>query len=545
MVLVALGLSAPAAQASLSVASTTYTNLTAFEAAVGGADNGTTAGEQGSGFRHWIPAGIAVNGSDPGSTAIPGGHTAALSPSRLEPWGLELGSAVAVANDGFQSVNSNAGFSPPDVWAPFNSNTTTFETVVPGSSTPAVTRGLGVDFVHVENSGTTIQYYSGDSLLGQVTAPQGATSFAGMLFADPVVTQVVITLGTAEMFGFNGTSVSPGGTDPSTLAAGDDVVLAEPGAGQATVAAAAGVPFSLELSSFDSGDTASEITATIDWGDGTSSNGTIVPTGGGVFEVAGSHSYSAPGSYTANVTVQDFGGSELRTQAAVKVAPRTTTTNLTCLPASVAVSASTTCTAVVSDADGGTPSAPTGVVTFSSPTMGASFPAAGSCILGPTAAPGTSLCEVQFEPGQLPPSQARVSAIYSGDTLHVASQATTTVAVHKQRCSLSALSRRLRPGGFAVIVTCDARSGVQIAAQAKAARKGRLRAFQLAFGRVHSTVTPGRPTVIVIKPAAGVLRTLRAALRRHQRISMKLTLTASSHSTTTTTTKRVSAIRGG
>ena len=75
-VLAVLGVSAPAAQATLSVPSVTYISLTAFENAAGGGDNGTTAGEQGSGFRHWSPAGIAVNGSDPGSTAIPGGHTA-------------------------------------------------------------------------------------------------------------------------------------------------------------------------------------------------------------------------------------------------------------------------------------------------------------------------------------------------------------------------------------------------------------------------------------------------------------------------------------
>ena len=540
----ALGVLAPAAHASLSVPSTAFTNIAAFEAAAGGSDNGTAAGEQGGGFRHWTPAGIAVDGSDPGSTAIPGGHTAALSPSRLQPWGIELGSGVAVANDGFKSVNSNAGFAPPGVWAPFNSNVATFQVVAPGSSTPAVSRGLGVAFVHVENSGTTIQYYSGDALLGQVTAAPGATSFAGMLFADPVLTKVVITLGTADIFGFDGTTVTPGGTDPTTLAAGDDVVLAEPGSGQATSAATAGVPFSASLTSFDSSDAAAAIAATVDWGDGTSSAGTIVPQGGGVFAVTAGHSYAMPGTYTASVTVQDFGGSALTTQALVKVAPRASTTTVACSPTAVAVSATTTCAAVVSDATTGSPSSPSGLVTFSSPTAGAVFPASASCVLGPSSVPGTSLCQVQFEPGQLPPVQARVSAGYGGDAVHSASDATTVVGVHKQKCSVTALSRRLRPSGFGLIVTCDARANVDIAAQARAARKGRLRAFQLTFGSTKSQVTPGRPTVLVIKPAAGVLTRLRAALRRHQRVSLKLTLTASSHATRVTTTKRVSAIRG-
>jgi hypothetical protein len=547
----ALAATAPAAGAVLTVPSQTFTSLAQFEAAAGGSDNGTTAGEQGSGFRHWTPAGIAVDGSDPGSTAIPGGHTAALSPSRLQPWGIELGPAVAVANDGFASVNSHAGFTPPDLWAPFSptTTTTTLQVVAPTSQTgapaPAVTRGLGVEFVNVESSGTTIQYYSGSvPLFAQpVPVPTGST-FAGVLFADPVVTSVAITFGTEPIFAFNGSSVTPEGTDPTMMAAGDDVVVAEPGSGETTAAATAGMPVSAVLGSFQSSDAANEITAAIDWGDGTSATGTIIAEPGGAFEVTGSHGYAMPGTYTANVTVQDFGGSELKTQALIKVAPRSSTTSVTCSPASVAASATTTCTATVSDLDSGTPTAPTGVVTFTSPTTGAVFPAAGSCILGPTAAPGTSLCLVQFEPGQLPPVQARVTAAYGGDAVHGASEATTTVAVHRQRCSLSSLSRTLRASGFGLLVTCDARTGVQVAAQARVARHGASRAFQLVFGSVQRVVTPGRPTVLVIKPKPGVVRTLRAALARHQHVSLKLTLTASSHSTRTTTTKRVSAIRG-
>ena len=539
----ALAATAPAASASLTVPSQTFTSLAQFEAMAGGDDNGTTAGEQGSGFRHWTPAGIAVDGSDPGSTAIPGGHTAALSPSRLQPWGIEWGPAVAVANDGFASVNSHAGFTPPDLWAPFNSNTTTFQVVAPGSPTQAVTRGLGIVFVSPGNAGATIDYYSGNTLVGQVS-PQSGTSFAGMLFADPVVTRVDITLGTEAMFGFDGSTLTPGTTASNTLTAGDDVVLAEPGAGQPTVSATAGVPASAVLGSFDSSDPAGEITATIDWGDGTGATGTIIPEPGGAFEVTGSHSYATPGTYTANVTIQDFGGSELKTQALIKVAPRASATSVTCSPTSVAVSATTTCTTIVSDLDGGTPTAPTGVVTFTTPTAGAVFPAAGSCILGPTAAPGASLCLVQFEPGQLPPAQARVTAAYGGDAVHGGSDATTTVAVRRQRCSLSSLSRTLRAGGFGLLVTCDARTGVQVAAQARVARHGASRAFQLVFGAVQAVVTPGRPTVLVIKPKPGVVRTLRAALAHHQHVSLRLTLTASSHSTRTTTTKRVSAIRG-
>jgi hypothetical protein len=554
---------APAAQASLSVPSTTFTGsstggtsvpaaIANFKAAAGGVDNGAAPGEQGSGFRQLTWDGIAVDGSDASSTVIVRGKVVAVARGRAQPWGLELGPNVAVANDGFASVNSHAGFapfSPPNEWAPFNSNSAEFQIVVPSAQTsspaPAVTRGIGVVFLNVKTSGTTIQYYSGNSLLTQASAPLGDTSFVGVLFRDPVVTRVVITLGTATMFNFDG---SPGGQNPTTLVAGDDVVLAEPGSGEPTVATVAGVPVSPVLDSFtdtNSGATASDFTATIDWGDATRSSGTIAPAPAGGFVVTGSHAYAQTGIYSATVTVADLSGSELTTQALIDVAPRVSTTSVACSPSPVAVTASTICTATVSDADAGGPIMPTGRVAFSSPTAGASFADDSGCVLGATETPGVAICEVEFTPTQLPPAQARIDAFYAGDGAHAGSSDNMIIGVRVQRCTLKALSVRLkrRPAVLGVLVTCDARANVAITVKAVAARKARSKAFSLQFGGLQTAVTAGRPTVLVIKPFASVLGVLRAAERRHQRLSLKLTLTASSHATRTTTTTRVSAIR--
>lgn len=53
---------------------------------------------------------------------------------------------------------------------------------------------------------------------------------------------------------------------------------------------------------------AADFTATIDWGDGTTSTpGTV--TGSGGFTVSGSHAYTLGGTYTATVTIDDDGGS--------------------------------------------------------------------------------------------------------------------------------------------------------------------------------------------------------------------------------------------
>lgn len=560
---VALGCVAPAAHASLGVPTGgppltitghdagTANALASFEAAIGGADNGTTAGEQAGGFRHVNWDAVAVNGADPGSTPIPGGHTVAVSQSRLQPWGLELGPEIAVANDGFHSVNSNVQFTPfssPNVWAPFNSPTAELDVVAPGgqsgSPVAAQTRGLGVVLLGVTSNATTIQLYNGQiPLLSQpAQAPTGATSFVGVLFPNAVVTRVVVTLGTGEIFDFDGGSALPGPSS-SDLVAGDDVVLAEPAPARGGLAATVGIPVTAALDTFTETNPSASPKALIDWGDGTRTAGTITPGAGGTFQVTGNHAYANTGSYLADVTVDDAGGPEQTRQVDIGVAPRATTTAVTCSPSSVAVSASATCIATVSDAAGAGASAPGGVVSFASQTPAAAFAQSGACLLGPTATAGVSSCSVQFTPGQLPPNQARIAAAYTGDSNHTASNATATIGVHAQRCTVKALTRRLRARGIGVLVTCDARANVQIAVQARVARKGRQRAFQLRFGTLRGSVTAGRPTVLVVKPTTGVLPVLRAALHRHQGISLKLTLTASSHSTTRTTTTRASALR--
>jgi len=148
----ASGALAPAAGASLSVPTggppTSFTSLSAFEAAAGGSDNGTQAGERGGGFRHVTWDDIRLDGSDPGSAVIRPGVAVAPAASRLQPWGLSLGPDIAVAGDGFHSVNANVRLRPfgqPNAWAPFNSNVAELDVVAPDGqgNTPvaAQTRG--------------------------------------------------------------------------------------------------------------------------------------------------------------------------------------------------------------------------------------------------------------------------------------------------------------------------------------------------------------------------------------------------------------------
>jgi hypothetical protein len=553
----ACGALAPAAYASLGVptsgsmtvtgsGASTASAMAAFEQDAGGTDNGTTAGEQGGGYRHATWDQIALDGSDPGATTIEPGSVIAPASTRLEPWGLGLGSGIAVSNDGFQFVNPDTftPFSPANVWGTFNTNIANLQVVapaVPGSTpTPAQTRGLGIVFLDVTGSTQVqIQYYNGDIPLLQtpLSPPVGTTSFAGLLFPDAVVTRVAVTLGGAHMFDFNGTTVTQGGAG---AVAGDDIALAEPGP---KLQATTGVAISPVLDTFTN--TGSNAVATVDWGDGTRTAGTIAPAPGGAFNVTGSHAYAQAGAYTATVTVDDFSGDQQSSYTLINVAPRSSATSVTCAPSRVAVTSSTICTATVSDVGAGGPITPTGTVVFSSPTPGASFDADSGCALGATSTPGEAICEVQLTPTQLPPAQARIDAVYAGDGAHATSSDSAVVGVRAQRCALKALSARLkgRPPSLGVLVTCDARATVTIAGKAVGARKGRFKAFTLSFGSVRAAVTAGRPTVLVIKPSQSVVSALHAASRRHQRVMLRLTLTASSHATQTTTTTRVAAFR--
>jgi hypothetical protein len=74
------------------------------------------------------------------------------------------------------------------------------------------------------------------------------------------------------------------------------------------VSATEGAPFSGAVATFtepDASAPASQYTATIDWGDTTSSAGTVVGPAGGPFTVNGTHTYTEEGSYPVKVKITD------------------------------------------------------------------------------------------------------------------------------------------------------------------------------------------------------------------------------------------------
>jgi hypothetical protein len=61
-----------------------------------------------------------------------------------------------------------------------------------------------------------------------------------------------------------------------------------------------------------------DFSATINWGDGATTSGTITGAGGS-FAVSGSHTYSIPGAYTTTVTISDPGGATANTTGSATV----------------------------------------------------------------------------------------------------------------------------------------------------------------------------------------------------------------------------------
>jgi hypothetical protein len=103
------------------------------------------------------------------------------------------------------------------------------------------------------------------------------------------------------------TEIGPGGAS-STSSATATVAEADQLAGTAVpITAVSGQPYNGPVATFTDADTANaqgDFTATIDWGDSTTTAG-IVTGGGGSFTVSGLHTYSTPGSYPVKVTLTD------------------------------------------------------------------------------------------------------------------------------------------------------------------------------------------------------------------------------------------------
>jgi len=134
--------------------------------------------------------------------------------------------------------------------------------------------------------------------IGTITESAGTFTVSGAhVYADEGTFSATVTI-TEQEPGTGFASV----TDTATVAEAD-VLSGTP----ITFAAPPGVSFTRTVATFTDTLTsavASDFTATIDWGDATTSSGTV--TGGsGSFQVSGTHTYAATGTFSVQVTLAD------------------------------------------------------------------------------------------------------------------------------------------------------------------------------------------------------------------------------------------------
>jgi hypothetical protein len=362
-----------------------------FEAAIGGSKNAAPA-PQSTGFRTITWDAVKLDGTDFGGGAntivIDKNHTVGIPLNRFQAQGVFFGDIYAVSGDGFASVNPNVAglfpaFSPKNTFAMFNDNTIEFEFVLPspGTTTPALAaaRGFGAIFINNEVASTSsIELFHGDQSLGTFVVPvgtQGQAEFLGVLFNNPIVTRATLTLGTDTLFSFNGTTFSSSSSDnpPShNLVVTDDFVYPEPVSSvdgvpilpgptgtlnaQPKASAMVGAAFSGVVATFSDTDsaTASQFTATINWGDGHISDGTVQANALGGFDVVGTNTFRSAGLIPTGVQIKDFGGApDLSVAEVIQVVAANTNTALAVAPSTGIAGQPVTLTAQVSTGTGG------------------------------------------------------------------------------------------------------------------------------------------------------------------------------------------------
>lgn len=121
-------------------------------------------------------------------------------------------------------VNTFKTFSAQRLFSPIGSNIVDMFFFVPGSATPALSRGFGAVYSDVDTvQNTSFEYFDvNGASLGAFNTPvsDGGLSFLGVSFATPVVAQVRIRYGTAALGPDDGAGVD--------VAVMDDFIYGEP-----------------------------------------------------------------------------------------------------------------------------------------------------------------------------------------------------------------------------------------------------------------------------------------------------------------------------
>jgi hypothetical protein len=144
----------------------------------------------------------------------------------------------------------------------------------------------------------TIDWGDGTTTAGTVTGGGGNFTITGThTYADEFSGNINVTVQEGTFF-----TIGPN-PDSVTVVEADVLTPPPPTSGSGTE----GSPFPIfvPFTDFNTSAQASDFTATIDWGDGTTAAGTVTSPSPGILDVTGSHIYTDEGAFTIRVTLAD------------------------------------------------------------------------------------------------------------------------------------------------------------------------------------------------------------------------------------------------
>ena len=148
----------------------------------------------------------------------------------------------------------------------------------------------------------TVDWGDGSTVPGTIAGSAGSFSVSGAhTYAEEGTWRVTVTITDTD-------NPSSSATADSTVVVAD-ASLAASGACSATSLRSYSGPTATFVDAASPFGTATDFTATINWGDGTATAGTVSSAGGGHYAVAGAHTFPSVGRFTVTTTIKDVGGS--------------------------------------------------------------------------------------------------------------------------------------------------------------------------------------------------------------------------------------------
>ena len=241
------------------------------------------------------------------------------------------GTVVATGGGGF-AVQGNA------TYAATGSYTLTIHVADDGGSTTTLTGALSVSTPTAGLTATEGSPFSGT--VATFTGDASLVSSVSIAWGDSVSSAGTVTDNGDGTFRVSGThTYDEEGTYPLlvtvTLTSGGPLTAQGPAlvadaaltAAGVTLSTTPGQPLALgnapvtvaTFTDVNAAAPASDFTASIDWGDGTETEGDVVGTSPGQFAVQGTHVYANAGGYPVQVTIDDEGGSSASATSTVNV----------------------------------------------------------------------------------------------------------------------------------------------------------------------------------------------------------------------------------